>query len=60
MEYQVLSSHLLSDLEEEINEYISKGFYPVGGVSIAYTGYEKGDMVYSQAVIKQVKMFEKE
>ena len=59
MEYQIISSHLLPDLEEEVNEYISKGFYPVGGVSIAYTGHEKGDMVYSQAVMKQVKMFGK-
>ena len=59
MEYQILSSHLLSDLEEEVNEYISKGFYPVGGVSTACTGYEKGDIIYTQAVMKQVKMFGK-
>jgi len=56
-EYQIISSPSIEGLEEEVNEYLSKGFYPIGGVSMAYTGYDKGDMIYAQAVIKQVKMF---
>lgn len=48
--YQILQSYDLFDLEKLVDEKSEKGFHPLGGVSITQHGNET---LYAQSIIKK-------
>ena len=60
MEYKVLESSNVSELERLVNEELQNGFEPAGGVAVTHyvlensrKGYEEEYWLYSQALVKK-------
>lgn len=47
MEYDVIISCMISCVIKEVNNFISKGWQPIGGIT------ENSDGLYMQAIIKK-------
>jgi hypothetical protein len=50
MEYKIVSSHMLFEVEQEVRALIRKGWTPIGGIAIAHNS---GSLHYAQAMIRE-------
>jgi hypothetical protein len=57
MNYHIINAECINDLEKVVNEYLLKGYNPVGGVSVV-TYEDRSDGLqfeYIQAMFKKVR-----
>ena len=50
MEYKIVSSHRLFEVEQEVRALIREGWRPIGGIAIAHNS---GILHYAQAMIRE-------
>jgi len=50
--YQVIKSHILSQLVDGVNKYLDRGYEPVGGIQVIKDG---AVFTYYQAIKKEIK-----
>lgn len=56
MQYKILTSSDIKELEELVNYYVERGYLPEGGVSVEH-GYKCNSFKYMQVVIlKDIKI----
>lgn len=48
--YLIISSAYCDIVEYQVNEYLAKGYAPVGGLSVSYS--DKLGIQYTQAIVK--------
>ncbi len=56
MEYQVVTSQKIADLQDRVRELMNKGFRPVGGVAMLHeeeAGEGKLHMFFAQALTRE-------
>jgi hypothetical protein len=57
MKYKVLEANNIAELEQMVEQYMTDGFTPTGGVSILQSTWERGgdsggNTIYHQAMVK--------
>lgn len=56
IQYEILRENNESDLEDEVNSYIKKGWQPIGGINASYYGDVLGNGYdFQQAMVLEEK-----